>query len=378
MTPRQPKDMHTDPDLQLGEEAAEWFLRMRSGTPEPDETYPDPKECLAAFKAWLEQSPEHQHAYRQIEQLHQAAFQLTPPASFDIHALLKKVAAPHRQTQRLRGSKFAKIALAASLVACVLILPLIGQNSQASTHYYSSGVGERQVIQLEDGSSITLNTRSKIAVFFNPREREVRLLSGEALFRVQHDADRPFRVISNGALLEDVGTEFSVYSRKDGITVSVVSGKIRLYCDCMKVTSDSPAPSTKNPSITPSTSVVMGPNDQAEITQGPGSDRFSERHLTATEMQNAIAWRDGVISFNNIPLARAIEEFNRYNRQRIVVLDASISTRLVSGRFESPSIPHFLSALSGTYDITSIPNTADGSIRLVPAPISSHTALEDK
>ena len=52
------------------------------------------------------------------------------------------------------------------------------------------------------------------------------MLRGEALFRVHHDAGRPFRVYTDDAIVQAVGTQFDVYRRDDGTVVSVLEGRV--------------------------------------------------------------------------------------------------------------------------------------------------------
>jgi transmembrane sensor len=42
---------------------------------------------------------------------------------------------------------------------------------------------------------VYLNTHSRVAIRLASGEREIRLLGGEALFRVHHDPSRPLRVL---------------------------------------------------------------------------------------------------------------------------------------------------------------------------------------
>jgi ferric-dicitrate binding protein FerR (iron transport regulator) len=56
----------------------------------------------------------------------------------------------------------------------------------------------------------------------------VRLLRGEALFRVQHEPGRAFRVHSGAAIIEAVGTEFNVLHRQSDSMLSVIEGRVRV------------------------------------------------------------------------------------------------------------------------------------------------------
>jgi transmembrane sensor len=350
MTPRQPKDMHTDPDLQLGEEAAEWFLRMRSGTPEPDETYPDPKECLAAFKAWLEQSPEHQHAYRQIEQLHQAAFQLTPPASFNVQALLQQSAAEviplptaalpqHVRTKAPATTAIAsrwvpRVAWGASALAAAVIASVLVSYTRAKSEEFVTAVGEQRTAKLDDGSILQLNTDTKISVTYSKAYRRIHLIQGEALFSVEHDPTRPFIVEAENAHVRAVGTEFNVRNRTGAVDVTVVEGVVQVSA------SDSvtghPIPNDSGSNTATSSGIPAEAGSATQIRAGELAHVTSGRIIASKSpsVSNALAWRQRRLPFENATLGQVAEEFNRYNRVKIRVLgDAARIPMFTSANF---------------------------------------------
>src|SRR5690606_7984015 len=73
----------------------------------------------------------------------------------------------------------------------LLVSPVMDAPTAAS---YVTAVGEQSTIELEDGSTITLNTNTAISVLYSTTERQINLERGEALFTVESDRTRPFRV----------------------------------------------------------------------------------------------------------------------------------------------------------------------------------------
>jgi transmembrane sensor len=63
----------------------------------------------------------------------------------------------------------------------------------------STGAGEIRDLQLPDGSRISLNARSTLAVHFYRSRREVVLSQGEAFFEVAPAAERLFTVDASAA-----------------------------------------------------------------------------------------------------------------------------------------------------------------------------------
>src|SRR4029077_9414852 len=87
---------------------------------------------------------------------------------------------------------------------------------------YSTDIGERRSITLADGSTVDLNARSQLRVEFSKSERRVELLDGQALFQVAKDKQRPFIVHSGDATVRAVGTQFDVYRKDSGTTITVL------------------------------------------------------------------------------------------------------------------------------------------------------------
>src|SRR5207248_2201360 len=66
--------------------------------------------------------------------------------------------------------------------------------SQGEYRTASTRLGERQLLVLEDGTQVTLNTSSRVEVDYRGPLRRVNLLTGEALFRVAKNPNRAFVV----------------------------------------------------------------------------------------------------------------------------------------------------------------------------------------
>jgi len=71
---------------------------------------------------------------------------------------------------------------------------------------YSTAIGEITRYTLPDGSTLDLNSNSRVRVYFSGQERFIEVLSGEALFNVHPDA-RPFLVASGRVLVRDISTK---------------------------------------------------------------------------------------------------------------------------------------------------------------------------
>ncbi len=200
-----------------------------------------------------------------------------------------------------------------------------------------TGASEQRSVELQDGSVIQLNTRSHAAFRFSTQSREVRLLEGEPLFRVRHDAGRPFRVYTNDALIQDVGTQFNVYSRSDGTLISVIEGRV-------SVTSK-----THGDLSAPSPSAERGGRAAAALAQVASLDVSANHEVhvshagamsvhTVVDASDAVAWQQRRLVFRRQTLANIVEEFNRYNHQQVRVEGAEALARVYSGVFDADDL----------------------------------------
>jgi transmembrane sensor len=110
-----------------------------------------------------------------------------------------------------------------------------------------------RLITLEDGSSVTLQPKSRLKIpkTFAPSERIVSLV-GEAFFNIRRDTLRPFFVYSGEVVTKVLGTSFNIKaldSEKE-ITVAVKTGKVSVFTN----------PKIKQ-SVVPE--VILTPNQQA-------------------------------------------------------------------------------------------------------------------
>ena len=124
-------------------------------------------------------------------------------------------------TTRRGGWRVRLLAVAASVVVAIFCVWAYGERNT-----YATGIGEQRSLALADGSTIELNTHSKIRVRFTADRRTIDLVEGQALFHVAKDKTRPFIVQSDGTKVRAVGTEFDVYRRMTGTTVTVIEGRV--------------------------------------------------------------------------------------------------------------------------------------------------------
>ena len=234
---------------------------------------------------------------------------------------------------------------------------------------YVTGIGESRKINLEDGSILTMNTRSRVKVWYKHNQRDLQLVDGEALFSVAPDPNRPFRVHVGRTVVEAVGTEFVVRKDKHGAQVSVVEGRVKIF------DSQNSAPLILNPNAVawtevgsadfqrPMTPVPVGAREEARITEhgGASADFEVDRHeVSPQDIERHLAWTNGQLIFENATLEETIAEFNRYNRRQLQIGDPDIAQVHIGGAFRSTDIDDLVVELNSLFGIRAVA-TGDAS-----------------
>ncbi len=198
------------------EEAVLWFTRMRAaGHDHPDR---------ARFEAWLAASPAHAAAYAAFAGWFQ---DLDSSARCDAVADAMERRKAHRHLTRRR---MLKGGAAAVLFAAIggEVLTSASRHRTAWRLAAQTATGEVRSLPLPDGSMVTLGAASRVEIAFSRAERDVRLDSGEAIFEVAKDGDRPFVVESGKTRVTVLGTRFAVARFDDVTRVSVDHGRVQV------------------------------------------------------------------------------------------------------------------------------------------------------
>jgi len=330
-------------DFRIAEQAAEWAGTLDTAGPQEQ----------AQFVAWLRESPKHVEEFLFAAAIYRELDGIDPHRQHNIDELLAKASAnvvpllssadmqpasPVPTKSRSRpGLRWG--AVAAALSGVVLLAALTWWQFAWKT--YRTEIGEQRVFELSDGSRVHLNAHSRVEVHFSEHTREVRLLSGEALFTVARDKDRPFRVETDGAVIQAVGTQFNVYRRDQGTQVSVLEGAVRIL-----VTQGHESDAQN----------VLAAGQEASIAHD-GRVRRSDKADTA----KAVSWQQRRLVFRDDSLADIVAEFNRYNRTlQIRVEGPAVSERRLSGVFDADAPESLLRFLGkrGDFSVERVGNIA--------------------
>ncbi|HVZ32867.1 MAG TPA: FecR domain-containing protein [Polyangiaceae bacterium] len=196
-------------------------------------------------------------------------------------------------------------------------------------HQYETQIGEQRIVQLSDGSVVTLNAVSSMEVRMSSSRRDI-VLRGEAIFKVAHDKTRPFLVHTGHATVRAVGTQFNVYARPDGsTTVAVLEGRVEVAATENELREREPLSNIEP--VTVSTRMALAAGEIAQIGRTGAVQRQEKANVS-----NAVAWRQRRLVFDRTPLEDIVSEFNRYNRNiRLRLVNVPEGTHHYSGGFDA-------------------------------------------
>ena len=231
-------------------------------------------------------------------------------AFWDWLGTFERPAEPERVSSRAKPLLARGTALVAAVAAACLVLvtagvrlPWAGPTAASAAVTYTAGRGERRVIDMHDGSVITLAAESAIEVRYTGTARQVQLERGEALFKVAHNKSWPFIVRAAGGEVKAVGTAFDVaLDGRSNAKVTVVEGVIRVAVSSAN-TGDHEQIARfvrKGEAV----SFGVAPDQEARIGYIGDS--------TKADPKLATAWTRGMLYFHGEPLDEVVRTANRY------------------------------------------------------------------
>ncbi|MBL8266493.1 FecR family protein [Steroidobacter sp.] len=314
----------------IAQHAADWLRRLQSG---------DPAEH-AAFIAWLKQSPLHVQETLLAMSVDDALDGFDSQRRIDLDVLLgdARNVVPLRTDTRVAASikhpsrkKRWLMSLAASVLLAVtagLLLPSLLNRTK-----FETTLGEQRAISLEDGSVVHLNTLSRIRTDYSASARDIYLLEGQAIFRVAHDAQRPFRVHTDTAIVQAIGTQFDVRQLAGRTQVAVIEGVVQVSTLPAGKVEQAPAPQQLRAGQIVAVGLAAG--SATEPVPAP----------KVTDVKDITAWQQRRLVFRKDRLSDIAAEFNRYGRVKMNVEGEQLRAREFSGTFDADDATLLLSFL---------------------------------
>lgn len=327
-------------------DAATWAVRRRNGLDFKDR---------AELHAWLDEDPRHAAA---LEDMATTVGYVRQLSDDDVAALKRGLQAPAparraavpnapgRQHERphWRGRFGPAIAPAAVAVLAVALVSAGWESWRSLPTFeqaFTTERGQQIVVTLPDdpvgGSTVQLDTDTRLDALLFRSRREVHLQEGQALFSVHADKDRPFHVWAGPLHITVVGTRFSVRHTNSGLdagrtVVSVEEGHVRVSVSragrdgADAASSDAPVELVAGQMVT-------------------GDDRGGLGPVARMSPTAVAPWRSGRISFDHTPLDQALAEFERYRSTGLVIRDPAVARLPVGGSYRVQQFGSFVDAL---------------------------------
>lgn len=294
----------------------------------------------AEIERWLAEDPTRQALLRDVERRWSAA---AMHAAVDVdgawgrvrarlndrsHAISEDVVLGDEDSSGARSFTVRRFAIplaAGLLLATALGYWALSRDSAtgagtvaAAGEYVVPRGGPQRAVTLADSTEVILASASRlvIAAGYGTSARTVDL-EGEALFRVRHDAARPFRVRAGSVIAEDIGTEFVVRALEKAV----------------------PGQMTDQPLVRIAVRegiVAVRPNG----TSG-GSDTLRARDVAITsdsgvlvrrdqDLDPYFAWTRGQLVFDGARLSDVAAELSRWFDLDVEVADSTIANRTLN------------------------------------------------
>lgn len=344
------------PDMkEVEEQAALWIMRVDEGDMS--------KEQRVEFQAWLDRGVQHRETLERlgalwdgldiVEELTDYAAAGDNLQSIEIDAMPRwKGLGLQALGQQARGRRSFMVAAAASIAVILgagLAYQLTSDYRGLYQGNYETAVGEQETVSLPDGSTIHINTDSRIEVAYTKSARSVRLVYGEAFFDVTPNKQRPFSVYAGTGQITAVGTAFTVFLRDKKVDVIVKEGRVALFAN------------VNGNQVSGSDFSIIDAGDAgpkkllAELTVGQNA--VFEQEIESLELlkpavaERKLAWRHGRLAFAGEPLSEMIASVSRYTEIIIEIEDEDLRDLPIAGNFIVGEVDAMFEALEIMIDV---------------------------
>lgn len=288
-------------------------------------------ERQAALDDWLGAATAHRVAFLRLDRAWQRADRLralqgAAPAFKPSPPLL-----PHRARWAwLARPPVQRSVAGLSLATLALVLGLNFIGPRPQTVDYATARGQRESVMLADGSRLTLNTATQLRTEVTPQTRRVWLESGEAFFDIAHDAQRPFIIHAGKQRVTVLGTKFSLQRDGDKLRVAVLEGRVQVQTE----------QSSSRPMVLARADTALADAGNLLVT------KVSPQQLSAS-----LGWLQGKLVLNEVSLAEAARQFNRYGSKQLVIKDTAAARIVIGGVFEAGNVEAFARLLHAGFGL---------------------------
>jgi len=300
----------------IDEQATQWVARLNASYD---------AETLRAFREWHDADTRHEGAFLRAE----AAWTLLDRSQVLGHggqAELRRRQAEARTRREMLARLGLGGAAAASLAGAVGLARVLTDRAVLTTQR-----GELRKIPLSDRSLAAVNTDTRLDVEMTAKIRHIQLVKGEAWFDVARNPEVPFVVSAGDVRVRALGTAFSVRRRDNGAEILVTEGTVEAW------------------SVRDGDRRVRLQVGHEAFVPFAGGDVAAAYHPDDVERQ--LAWRERKIILQHETLGDAADEFNRYNREQIVITDPALRGQTLVGGFDVDRPESFARAVHAAMNV---------------------------
>ena len=311
------------------------------------------QSCVEYWENWLKANPDQQAVIFEAKRLYLILSGHKKPLNSQLSVFKNSI--EKRMKKPVAFTKTKHVWYIAAAIALLLCMPYFLENKlgKVMPHTgfktsFTTKAGERKRILLSDGSVVLLNAKSSLTLSesFNDREREVKLI-GEAYFDVNHNKEKPFKVITEDFDIKVLGTTFNVkaYPNDPTSEATLINGLIHME-----------GKGTKRSSITlrPSQKVVFHREVLPEIIKKDGSklpthvsSEISINHYTKVNDTSIaeMAWTENRIEILDQNFDEVKSVLERWYDVQIQFSDEDLKDYRFTATFHNENIKQVLNAL---------------------------------
>lgn len=306
-------------------EAVDWVQRLASGRV----TVADAE----ALKRWRAESPAHEVAFADASRL----WKDFGPAARNLRQrgeISPGIAHRHhrRQTVNRRAVLGGGLAAASAAAAYAVVHPPLDlwPSFAELRADYRTATGVQRQFTLPSDVLVHMNTQTSVALRSSEGDEDrLELVTGEASFVSMPQMQRPFVVLAADGSVMTKRAHFDVRRAESAVCVTCIDGAVSVARQAE--------------------SKVVGAGQQIRY------DRNGLGNVVSADLELVTAWQQGVLIFRLTPLSEVVEEINRYRPGKVILLDAELARKSISGRFRTDHMDEILVRLDQAFGIKSRP-----------------------
>jgi transmembrane sensor len=314
-----------DVEVAIEAQARAWLLRLRSGNVTPDD--------MQAFRQWCAEHPEMAHMLRDTwSTLRSAAADIAQEEAASGGAWTGPTGGAHPLRPGRRAFVGFAIAAGASWLALrppLQLWPALGEFAAD----YRTGTGEQKQVALTGRVVVEMNTQTRINILpmqtGQVAQHGIDVLAGEAEIMAaapaigRSESVNPVVVVAGCGRLQAQIARFDVRRAGNQVCVTCISGSLAFEHPRQRLT------------LSAAQQLVYDDRNVQRVSQ--------------VDPSTVVAWRRGVVVFNDVPLAQVIDEINRYRPGKVILRNAELGGNRVQAQFPIARLDDMVDMLGKVY-----------------------------